>query len=193
MMKKLREYTTCWIRHKPNLKVGTIQFVPSELTDVSVELAWASKDDSEASPEAAFSLINRFCTAVNKNSDIDDRLLRYISEALLVLVHNNNVNLNGFAQTLGIKHKARRPTKEKRDQEIFFEVREHKRSMSNEEAYSRVAKARFISEDRIEAIYKERRKNHIEFLMEMDEYSWEVTSGDLNEIRKLLEKEQSED
>jgi len=189
MAKKLREYTACWVRHEPNLEVGIIEIVPSELADISVEISRASESDSEAS----FSLIERFCTAVNTSSDIDDRLLRYIVEALHVLVQDNEINLSRFAQTLGITHKAHRPTKEKRDQEIFFEVREHMFSMSNEEACSRVAEARSLSEDRIKSIYKERRKIHMEFLMEMDGYSHEVTSRDLTAIRLLLEKEQSEE
>lgn len=189
MAKMIREYTTCWVRHEPDLEVGMIQIVPSELADVSVEITRASKYDSEAS----YSLIERFCTAVNTNSDIDDRLLRYIVEALQVLIQDNELNLSRFAQTLGIKHKAYRPKKEKRDQEIFFEVRAHMFSMSNEEACSRVAEARSLSEDRIKSIYKERRKKHIEFLMEMDGYSHEVTSEDWTAIRMLLEKEQSEE
>ena len=189
MAKMLREYTTCWVRHEPDLEVGLIQLVPSKYADVSVEIARASKYDSEAS----FSLIERFCTAVNTQSDVDDRLLRYIVEALQVLIQNNELNLTRFAQSLGIKHKAHRPAKEKRDQEIFFEVREHMFSMSLEEACSRVAGTRFLSEERINSIYKERRKNHLEFLREMDDFSHEVTKEDWMAIRILLEKDRSDE
>ena len=189
MTRSLREYTTCWVRHEPDLEVGMIQIVPSELADVSVEITQASKYYSEAS----FSLIERFCTAVNTNSDIDDRLLRYIVEALQVLIQDNELNLSRFAQTLGIKHKAYRPKNEKRDIEIYWDVREHMREMSYEDACSNVALSQSLSEDRIQSIYKDRKRNHLEFLREMDEYSAEVTSEDLKTIRRLIEEEQSDE
>ena len=121
MARSIREYTACWVRHDPNLEIGEIQFVTSDLTDVSTKIDRASKYD----PEASFSLIERFCSVVNANSDIDDRLMRYIVRALQALIRDNRLNLSLFAQTLGIKSKAHRPKKEKRDQEVFFEVREH--------------------------------------------------------------------
>lgn len=190
MAKKLREYTACWVRHEPDLEVGMIQIVPSELADVSVEITRASKYD----PEASFSLIIRFCTAVNTNSDIDDRLLRYIVEALQVLIQDNELNLSLFGQNLGIKSKSHRsPKNRKRDKEIYFEVRESMFSMTYDNACVAVGKARFLSDETVKSIYKMRKKEHLEFLMEMDGYSHEVTSEDWTAIRMLLEKEQSDE
>ena len=167
----IREYTTCWVHHEPDLEVGMIQIVPSELADVSVEITRASTNDSEAS----FSLIERFCTAVNTGSDIDDRILKYVVEALQVLIKNEKADLSGFAQTLGIKRKKHRPRKyDKRNKEIFFEVTKHIRSMSNKEAYHEVSKVRFLSEHTIKSIYKVQRKIHIEWLLELDANDKEI-------------------
>jgi len=67
------------------------------------------------------------------------------------------------------------------------------REMSYEDACSNVALSQSLSEDRIQSIYKDRKRNHLEFLREMDEYSAEVTSEDLKTIRRLIEEEQSDE
>ena len=189
MVKNIREYTACWVYHEPNAEVGTVQFVPSELSDVSIEIYEASKFESKAS----YSLIERFCTAANTRSDIDDRLLKYIVKALEVLIQDGKIELSRFAQALGIKHKANRPKNAKRDIEIYWDVRNKMFEMSYEDACSDVALSRSLSEERIQSIYKDRKRNHLEFLMEMDEYSGEASGEGLNTLRSLIEEEQSDE
>ena len=190
MAKMLREYTTCWVRHEPDLEVGLIQLVPSELTDVSCKIERAGKYD----PEAAFSLIERFCAAAVTGSDIDERLLNYVVGALHELIQDNKLNLSPFAQALGIKPGSHRPPKNRqRDREIFLEVRESMLSMSYDNACVAVGETRFLSEETIKSIYKRRKQKHREFLRDFDEFTHEVTSDQLTTIRRLLEKEQSEE
>ena len=186
----LRQYTNCWIRSVPNLEIGEIQIVPSELADVSTEISRARKFDQEAS----VSLIKRFCTAANTGSDIDDRLFNYIVRALQTLIHDDDPNLSRFAQALGIKSPAHRPSRNRaRDQKIYFEVRDRMLRMSYDDACVDVSNARFLSEETVKSIYKKRKKEHLEFLSEMDGYSHEVSSEDWTTIRRLLEKEEAED
>ena len=171
MTRPLRELATCWVHQVPNLEVGAVVFHSSYLTDVSSEIYRASEYD----PEAAFSLIERFCVAAVSNSDIDARLLDYVVTALQALTRNNELNLSLFAQTLGIKPKSHRPpTNRKRDWEIFREVREKKLTMSYENACFTIAEARGLSDETVKSIYKARKKEWHEFLRlsDEDELSW---------------------
>ncbi len=186
----LREYSTCWIRHQPDIpEDGTIQFVPAEMTDVPLDIERAKNYD----PEVAFSLIERFCAAALSGSDIDERLLNYVVRALCELVRDNECNLSPFAQALGMKSGPHRPQKNRqRDGKIFMEVRESMFSMSLEDACFHVGETRCLSDETIKSIYKRRRLMHLEFLKDFDEFSHEVTSEQLATIRQLIDKENPE-
>ena len=187
MAKRLREYTNCWVRHEPEIEVGKIEIVPPELVDVSVEITRAGKSDADAS----ISLIERFCTAVKNDSDIDERLLRYIASALQVLVEDQN-DLSGFARALGIKSTGRPRKNQERDREIYLAVRTHmSNGMTYENACELAGKNHCIEQSTVENIYKHRKQRYLKFEREMDTYSADVTDEEWTAIKELIEKEQS--
>lgn len=185
MAKSIRKFTNCWVRHVPNLEVGTIHIEPSEIIDVSLEIGRAKEKDVEA----ARSLIERFCTSVDNNSEIDDRLVKFIAKALQVLVEGDKPNLSRFAKTLGIMHNSHRPKKyEERNKDIYFAVRTNMRNMSYDDACVQVGAMYFRSPEQIKKIYHQRNKDHLQFLLEMEEWGGEVTAEDWEKIRRLQEK-----
>ncbi len=159
---------------EPTRDAGEIWLAPADHSEISVDLSLGREGDVEASRR----LLRRFCSAVTKRKQIDDRIIEHLCQSFLDILDNDSAP--GRALKLTKKRGGQKnPDHTERNLRIWRDMRKQIENGSSVENASLIVGEKYCrSGEAIRQVYKDMKKLKLELIAE----GREVTEEEWNKL-----------